>query len=49
MKLVGYNENNPSLTDRALWWKVYNEHVVDEISQLRGHVSTGIKTNIIKD
>ena len=48
MKLVGYDENNRSLTDRSLWWKAYNEHVIEEIRQLRGHVSTGMKNNIIK-
>ena len=48
MKLVGYDENKRSLTDRALWWKTYNIHVIEEIRQLRGRVSTGMKKNIIK-
>ena len=49
MKLVGYDENTQSLTDRVLWWKIYNEHVIEEIiGQLRGRVSTGMKNNIIK-
>ena len=46
MKLVGYNENKRSLTDRALWWKIYNIHVIEEIRQLRGRVSSGMKKNI---
>ena len=48
MKLVGYAENTRSLTDKALWWKAYNEHVIKEIRQLRGRVSTEMKTNIIR-
>ena len=43
MKLVGYDENKRSLTDRALWRKTYNIHVIEEIRQLRGCVSTGMK------
>ena len=47
MKLLGNDENKRSLTDIALWWKNYNIHVIEEIRQLRGGVSFGIK-NIIK-
>ena len=48
MKLVGYDENNRSLIDRALCWKAYNEHVIEEIRQLRGRVINEMKNNIIK-
>ena len=48
MKLVGYDEKNRSLVNRVLWWKAYNEHITEEIRQLRGGVSTGMKNNIIK-
>ena len=46
MKMVGYDELNKSITERALWWKSYKGHVIDEIRQLRGRVSGGIKASI---
>ena len=36
MKLVGHDENNQSLTDRALWWKTYNIHVIKKLDSLEG-------------
>ena len=42
MKLMGYDENKKLLTDRALWWKTYNIHVIEKIRQLRERVSSGI-------
>ena len=48
MKLVEYDENARSLTDIALWWKSYDEHVSEEIRKIRGRVSTGMKSNIIE-
>ena len=48
MKLVGYNKNTQSLTDKTLWWKTYNEYVIEEVRQFRGRMSTGMKNNIIK-
>ena len=46
MKLVGYDGNTRSLTDRTFWWKAHNEHVIKEIGHLRGHVSIGMKSSI---
>ena len=48
MKIVGYNENKRSLIDRAFWQKVYNEHGIKEIRQLRGRVSTEKKLTLTK-
>ena len=48
MKLVGYDENTRSLTDRELWWKTYNIHLIEVIRQLIGRVSHGMKNNINK-
>ena len=48
MKLTGYCELNRSLTDRAMWWKSYNDHVIEEIRQLRGRTSSGIKRCVIQ-
>ena len=43
MKLSVYDEENVSLRDRALWWKTYHDHYLDEIRQLRGKIHTGVK------
>ena len=48
MKLTGYCKLNRSLTDRAMWWKSYNDHVIEEIRQLRGRTSSGIKRCVIQ-
>ena len=48
MTLVGYDKNTRPLIDRPLWWKAYNEHVIEEIRQLRGRMSTGTKTNMVE-
>ena len=45
MKLSGYDEDNRSITDRTLWWKTYNDHVIEEIQQIRGRMSAGIKAS----
>ena len=39
MKLVGYDNNNRSIVDMALWWKIYSDRIIDEICQLRGRFS----------
>ena len=46
MKLSGYCEGEKYLTDIALWWKSYNEEVIEEIRQLRGRVSCAIKLSV---
>ena len=43
MKLIGYCKENRTLTDRAIWWKSYNEYVIEEVRQLRGRMSSAIK------
>ena len=48
MKLTGYCQENRTLTDRAMWWKSYNDHVIEEIRQLRGRTSSGIKLCVIE-
>ena len=48
MKLAGYCEETKSLADRAMWWKAYNEHMLEETRQLRGRTSSGIKTCVIE-
>ena len=48
MKLSGYSEETTSLTDRALWWKSYNEEVIEEIRQQKGRVSSAIKLSVIQ-
>ena len=48
MKLTGYCQENRTLTDRAMWWKSYNDHVIEEIRQLRGRTSSGIKSCVIE-
>ena len=48
MKLVGYDKNKRSLIDRTFRWKSYNGNVIEVIIQLRGRVSTGMKSNIIE-
>ena len=49
MKLSGYDEENTSLvTDRALWWKTYQDHTLDKIRQLRGRMNAGIKKSVIQ-
>ena len=46
MKLAGINEHNTSLTDRALWWKTYQEHIREEIRQMRGRMSASVKATV---
>ena len=48
MKLAGYCEETKSLADRAMWWKAYNEQVLEETRLLRGRTSSGIKTCVIE-
>ena len=43
MKLLGYDDKNISLSNRNLGLKTYNEHVIDEIRQLRGRRSSRLK------
>ena len=45
MKLSGYDEDNRSITGRTLWWKTYNDHIIEEIRQLRGRMSGGIEAS----
>ena len=49
MTFSGYDEENTSLTDRALWWKNYQDHALDEIRQLRARINAGMKNSVIKD
>ena len=37
------------LINRALWWKTYQDHDIDEIRQLRERMNTGMKNNVIQD
>jgi len=46
MKLAGVTEMNSSITDRALYWKTYNEYVRDEIRQMRGRMSGSVKQSV---
>ena len=46
MKLAGVTEMNSSITDRALYWKTYNEYVRDEIRQMRGRMSGSVKLSV---
>ena len=43
MKLVGDDADNRSLVNRALWWKAYSDHIIDEIRRLRGKFSARLK------
>ena len=47
MKLSGYDEENTSLTDRALWWKTYQDHALDKIRQLRGRINAEMEKSVI--
>ena len=46
MKLAGVTEMNCSITDRALYWKTYNEYVREEIRQMRGRMSGSVKQSV---
>ena len=46
MKLGGYDANKVLLTDKALWWKSHNIHVIEKLRQLRGRVCTGMKKTL---
>ena len=46
MKFSGYNDENTSLTDRALWCKTYQGRALDKIRQIRGRMNAGIKSVI---
>lgn len=46
MKLAGVTEMNSSITNRALYWKTYNEYVRDEIRQMRGRMSGSVKQSV---
>ena len=48
MKLSGYDEENMSLTDRALWWKTYQNRALNNIRQLRGRMNVGMKKALYK-
>ena len=48
MRLSGYDEDNWSITDRTLWWKTYNDHAIDEVRQLRGRMSGGLKGSFLQ-
>ena len=48
MKLAGITEVTASFFNRALWWKTYNDHVKEEIRQMRGRMSAYVKA-IIND
>ena len=46
MKLAGVTEMNCSISDRALYWKTYNEYVREEIRQMRGRMSGSVKQSV---
>ena len=48
MKLSGYDEENTLLTDRALWWKNYQDYDIEEIRQIRGRMNAGMKNSVIQ-
>ena len=46
LRLVGYTNENSSITTRALWWKTYNTYIHHEIRQLRGRMNACMKASI---
>ena len=46
MKLAGITEETTSFVNRALWWKTYNDHVKEEIRQMRGWMSAYVKETV---
>ena len=46
IQLVGMNEGNSTITQRALWWKTYNTYIHHEIRQLRGRMNAAMKSSI---
>lgn len=47
-KSTGYCKDNRSLTHRAMWWKSYDEHIIEGKIQLRGMTSIGINACCIE-
>ena len=48
LKLSGNGEDKKSLTQRALWWKTYNVHVLHEIRQIRSIKNFNLKKSCIE-
>ena len=44
---VGKDERTSTIVSRALWWKIYQSHVYNEIRQLRGRVNNNLKQCLI--
>lgn len=44
----GYDKYNWLITGQNLLWKIYNDHVLEEIQQLRGWMSRGVKVSCTK-
>ena len=42
IKLLGYGEEYTILSLRAVWWKTYNEHIIDRMLQSKGRMNCGI-------
>ena len=44
MKLLGYDEENKSLSQRVLCWLPYNKRIIDGVQQLWGIISSELKS-----